>query len=198
MEDLCPQLSIATILQEKKDKDFISLVAFVSIDNRPVVSTTLKNSLENINKKEVAINDNTGVIKLTLWGTLIDMVPVSGVYEIINAKIREWPAGVLTITTTPSTTITPSSQKILPWKSSLKELMSTKVSFPPDAVKPIVAQKVCPNCSARSETDAKLFKCSRCNTLVLNSKLKSSYTLKLLFTLPKHQLVTVYHKQLRQ
>ena len=117
MEDLCPQLSIATILQEKKDKDFISLVAFVSIDNRPVISTTLKYSLENINKKEVAFNDNTGVIKLTLWGTLI------GVYEIINVKIREWPAGVLTITTTSSTTITPSSQKILPSKSSLKELM---------------------------------------------------------------------------
>ena len=67
MDEICPIVTIGTILKEKKNNDWISLHCFINVEDRPSISTKLPYSPASVNKKEVACNDNTGTIKLTLW-----------------------------------------------------------------------------------------------------------------------------------
>ena len=97
-------------------------------------------------KKQVACNDNTGTIKLTFWGSCIDHVKESSAYFVQQAKVREWPKGILSITMTPSTSIKPSEESIMKSKSSLKELISYSVQFLPTSVKIASSIKCCPQC----------------------------------------------------
>lgn len=195
VEEFCPILTISNILQ-KADKDMVSLEGYISVENRPVVSVKLRRGDEKMNKKEVAVNDHTGVIKLTLWDSLIDSVLQSCTYMIESAKIREWPTGVLSITTTPSSKIKPSSKKIQPTKGNLKELTSIKIRSPPESVKSITSHKCCPNCYSKSEANStiKLFKCPNCATMVLAHKLQQNYTIKVVMGSDR-KLVTIFHEQ---
>ena len=66
MDEICPVVTIGTILKEEKNNDCISLHCFINVEDRPSISTKLPYSPTSVNKKEVACNDNTGTIKLTL------------------------------------------------------------------------------------------------------------------------------------
>ena len=66
MDEICPVVTIRTILKEKKNNDCISLHCFINVEDRPSISTKLPYLPTSVNKKEVACNDNTGTIKLTL------------------------------------------------------------------------------------------------------------------------------------
>ena len=66
MDEICPVVTIATILKEKKNNDCISPHCFINIEDRPSISTKLPYSPTSVNKKEVICNDNTDTIKLTL------------------------------------------------------------------------------------------------------------------------------------
>ena len=72
MDKICPIVTIGTILKEKKISDCISLHCFINIEDRPSISTKLTYSSTSINKQEIACNDNTSTIKLTLWGNCIN------------------------------------------------------------------------------------------------------------------------------
>ena len=67
----------------------VSLTAYVNIDDRPEVETTLPYLKDPIAKKEVAINDNSGIVTLTLWGDKIPLVPQSGTYLLKNLIVKE-------------------------------------------------------------------------------------------------------------
>ena len=140
MDDLCPVVTISTELKEKKNNDCISLHCYINVEDRPTVRTTLRYSANAINKKSWC-NDDTGTIKLTLWGTCVDHAKQSGVYFIQNAKVREYPKGVISITTTSSATIKQSEQNIIKSKSSIKELVSYCVELPPSSVQVISSFK---------------------------------------------------------
>ena len=73
--------------------------------------------------KEVACNNYIDTIKLTLWGSCIDYVNESSVYFVQQAKVGEWPKGILSITMTRSTSFNSSEENIVKSKSSLKELI---------------------------------------------------------------------------
>ena len=99
VEEKITLMNISDILKEKRDHDLVSVVAFISRKDRPVVSTTLRSG-DVMDKLEVPINDKTGLINLTLWGPNIPLVQQDGVYQIAHAKVREWPRGVLVLNTT--------------------------------------------------------------------------------------------------
>ena len=84
--------------------------------------------------KKVACNDNAVTIKLTLWGSCMNYVNESSVYFVQQAKVREWLKGILSITTTPSTSIKPSEESIVISKSKLKELICYSLQFPLDCI----------------------------------------------------------------
>ena len=72
-----------------------------------MVPMLLKYSSKVVNKKEVTGNDSAGVMKVTLWGNNIKEVPENGKYILECVIVREWPAGVLNLATTPRTKVTP-------------------------------------------------------------------------------------------
>ena len=131
------------ILKKKKNSDCISLHCFINVKDPPNISIILTYSPTFVHKK-VACNDNTCSIKLTLWGSCIDYVNESGVYFIQEAKVREWPNWILSMTTTPSKSIKPPKENTTKPKSSLKELISYSVQFPTTSNKNCIIHKMLP------------------------------------------------------
>ena len=202
IDDLCPVVTISAVLKEKKNNDCISLHCYINVEDRPTVRTTLRYSANAINKKEVGCNDDTGTIKLTLWGTCVDHSKQSGVCFIQNAKVREYPKGVISITTTPSTTIKQSERNIVKSKSSIRELVSYCVELPPSSVQVISSFKCWPECGKSSKTgyeeDAKLFTCEHCHTMTLKEDAETRYNLKLSCKNSCKTLIVLYYPQLNQ
>ena len=195
----CPVVTVATVLREKKVRDVVSLHVYVIVDNRPVVPTMLKYSSKSVDKKEVSANDDTGIIKLTLWSNTIADVPTSGVYLLEQVTVREWPQGVLSITTSPKTTIRPSDKAIKKSKSVLPELLSFSVKFPPISVVSVQSQSVsitCPRCDRITpNSDGRLFKCSHCNAMALFSPLQRKFVVKLAFHDATNKVITCFSQQ---
>ena len=135
----------------------------------------------SVNKKEVSCNDNTGKIKLTLPESCIDYVnESSSVYFVQKAKVRESPKEILSITTTQSVSIKPSKETGMKSKSSLKELISYSVQFPPISVKIESSIKCCPQCGTSSaNTRGNLFICEHCKEMTLADETETRYTLTL-------------------
>ena len=109
MDKICPIVTTGIILKERKNNDCILMHCFKNIEDHPSISSKLLYSPTSINKKEVACNDNTGTIKLTFWRSCIDFVKECVVY-FIQAKVREQPKWILSITTTLSTSVIPSKE----------------------------------------------------------------------------------------
>ena len=84
----------------------------------------------------------------------------------------------MSITTTPSTSIKPSKESIVKSKSSLKELISYCVQFPPTSIKIASSIKCCPQCGKSSANMAgKLFTCEHCKEMTLADETETGYTL---------------------
>ena len=79
--------TIKDILENKKHKDVVSLHAYLTTGTRPTIPTRIKSTGTVVNKKELSANDETGVIKITLWGNRIGNVAHDGVYFIRNAMV---------------------------------------------------------------------------------------------------------------
>ena len=147
IDKICPIFIIGTILKERKSNDCISLHYFINCEDRPSISTKLPYSPTSVNKKDIACNDNTETIKLTLWRSCIDYVNQSSVYFVQQGKVREWPKGTMSIAATPSTSDKPRKESIVKSKSILKELISYCVQCPPTSVNIASSIKYCPQCA---------------------------------------------------
>ena len=79
-KDVCPLVTEEAVLKEKKHIDYVYLHCHNNIEDIPMVATTLRYKSRTIHKKDVACNDDTGTIKLTLLGSSIECIKKSGVY----------------------------------------------------------------------------------------------------------------------
>ena len=95
LEEEATFAEINQILATATNKAFVSTIAFVNIDNRPLLQVNTKNGV--IGKKNVFVNDQSGTIKLTIWGEKNCDVSESGVYKIRNVAINEYPKGVFSL-----------------------------------------------------------------------------------------------------
>ena len=73
-------INIKNIIDQKENRNVVSLYAYLAIEDRPIISTT-RNSKSQMNRKDVRANDDMGIIKLSLWGSVINLLPKSGVYH---------------------------------------------------------------------------------------------------------------------
>ena len=83
-------LTIKEILDTKKNGEKVSLIAYLAAENCPVIQTRLRKSGSIVNKKEIAANDNSGMVKITLWGSRINDVPLNRVFKIKDAIVNEY------------------------------------------------------------------------------------------------------------
>ena len=134
-------------------------------------------------------------------GSSIECIQESGVYFIQQVKIKEWPKGIISLTTTPSTCIKISDQNIQKSKSSLKELISHTVKFLPNSIQLLNSEKNCPQCGRASHDhncEGKLFKCMYFHAMILTINVPSRFVLKLEFTNEIRKSVTMYYQQIAQ
>ena len=186
-------VTIKHILEKSKDRDRVSLYAYLNIDNGMTVPTRLKKSGAVVNKKELQGNDNTGTIKVTLWGEKIKDVAVSGVYLLKNALVNDY-NGLISLNTNHRTYIKESSDKpIMPAKNTLAELVTKQVYFPPSAVTQHEERLSCTRCNQFATKANKLFKCGRCGLVCLAESLSTHFMFKLQFN---EITVTMNHRNL--
>ena len=110
-------------------------------------------------------------------------------------KVKEWPKGTISLTTTPSTCIKLSDQNIQKWKSSVKELISYAYKSPPNSIQLLNSEKNCPLCGRASNDhncEEKLFKCMHCYAMTLAVNVPSRFTLKLEITKEIRKSVPMY------
>ena len=81
-------INIKTIIDQKENRNVVSLHAYLAIEDRPIVSTSTRNSKSQINRKDARTNDDTGITKLSLWGSVISLIPKSGVYHLRNVSVK--------------------------------------------------------------------------------------------------------------
>ena len=127
------------------DKQFVSTTVFVNLQGMPWVQLQTRNGLTE--KCDVSINDDSGVMKLTIWGSKKFEVSASGVYKIANAVVNEYPKNAFSLQTGFKTTFILSEQDITPTKTNLPELCSYQVSLPPQSAK-VTKNIICPTCQS--------------------------------------------------
>ena len=165
----------------KKRKTMIAMIeklhCFINVEDRPSISIKLPYSPTSVNKNKVACNENTDTI--SSFGEVVSIMSTI-VYFVQQTKVREWPKGILLITTTPSMWIKPLKESIGKSKSSLKELISDSVQFPSTSVKIASSIKCCPQCGkSPAIMKGKLFTCEHCKEMTLADETETRYTLKL-------------------
>ena len=90
-----PVKNVKEILSSCKKNQFVSVTGYIDIDNRP--SLPVKTKSGPTVKKDVTINDSTGVMKFTIWGSMVHDIPCSGVYKVMNASVNEYPKDILSL-----------------------------------------------------------------------------------------------------
>ena len=196
IEKEAPVKTIREILDNCHNKEHVSVKVYVNLDGRPVIPVTTRNGV--VPKKDVTINDITGMMRLTIWGEKVEDLKCSGVYKIINANVNEYPTGVFSIQSNFKTQFVTVEDNIQPTNATLAELSSFQVSFPPDSCN-ITRSYFCSKCKQRSQESSKVFKCSSCGTMVLVTKSKSDFTARLTFSKEADRsqfVVTVFGSQL--
>ena len=144
--------------------------------------------------KEIQANDQTGIIKVTLWGNRIKSVSKDGVYTIKDAIVNEY-NGVKSLNTRYKTSFVSTIADIAPSQSALTDLVSIPVAFPPTTIISYQTRLLCPKCSFPAEISGnKLFKCNRCGCVVLCKKLQHQFSIKAMFG--ESRYVTFFHKYL--
>ena len=174
-------LTIKEILDTKENGEKVSLIAYLAAKNCPVIQTRMKMSGTIINRKEIAANDSSGMVKITLWEGRINYVPLDGVYKIKNAIVNEY-NGHKSLNTYGQTIFTGFDHNIQPSKVSLTDFVVRRLRFAPEAITNIDVKFTCPICGKYAENrNSKLFKCPSCSAAVLASKLKEQHYLKIIF-----------------
>ena len=191
-------LTIKEILDTKKNDEKVSLSAYLVSENCPVIQTRVKKSGTIINKKEITANDNSGMVKITLWESRINDVPLNGVYKIKNAIVNEY-NGTKSLNTNGQTIFSRSDHNIQPSKVTLTNLAVRRLRFAPQAITNMDAKFTCPICGKYAENgNSKLYKCPNCSAVVLASKLKEQHHLKIMFKVNfETRYVTMNNKNLK-
>ena len=165
-------LTIKEILDTKKNDENGSLIAYLAAGNRPVIQTRLKKFGSIVHKKEIAANNNSGMVKITLWGSRINDVPLNRVFKIKDAIVNEY-NHTKSLNTNGQTVFTISDHNIQPSKVTLTDLVIRRLRFAPEAITDMDVKFTCLRCGKYvANGNSKLFKCPSCSAAVLASKLK--------------------------
>ena len=183
--------SINNIFKDCCDKQIVSVCGYLNSEN-----CFITEMIESC-RKDVYLNDASGIITLSIWGPSIEKISKDGVYNIFNLTVREittLEGNQLILNATDSTKfeVPTKSTKIQKMKPTF-ELFKT-VHFPISACCPGVTQLKC-RCGkiAVPIQQTNFYRCPSCKVSSRYSSLKTIRSYKLSF--PGHE-VTIYQKQL--
>ena len=159
-KDIAQITKIKLIQEEGYDRQVVSLVGYINVEKKAVLSMD-----QSSKRTDIFINDDTGVMMISVWNEKFDQIPKSGVYEVQNAVVRNF--SDLMLTTTSETDFIPSALKIS--KSAPPYPLTTQMKFPVSNVSISCKTLKCPRCYSTIEQDNKLqgsdfFHCTKCKS----------------------------------
>ena len=158
-------MSLSSVTNSKKEKDLVSTEVFVNIDNSTVNATSTKYQTGLVSKREVAVNDDIGVMRLTLWSNSIDLIKESGTYIIENVTLKEYHSSLI-LSSIAKTVVKLSECNIASTNILLPELKTSLVKLPPQSIA-VRKHYVCPTCKKYSPNDmSKIYRCSQWSNMV--------------------------------
>ena len=158
----------------------VNLTGYINIDNRPIVDADLPYLRDPIPKREVAFNDDSGIIALSLWGDKIQSVPESGTYRLTNILFKR-SANSFYLTTNLGSMITPSEIEIAKNGLLPADLVTIVVSLPPSNVHSTSLKYFCNHCKKFNKNESPnpiLFVCG-CGGNQMSIRLKKRVEAKL-------------------
>ena len=176
-------MTIRQILDVSKNREYVSVIVHLNVLNRPVVQIKTRTSRELQPKKDVTANDDSGMMRFSIWGDEnIGKVDESATYEITNACINEYPEGVLSLSTCAATSISKVNQIVEP-TIALPQLRVFEASFPIQSVVALHKKIICPSCKKDRDDDTagKIFKCTSCGNMTIKCKLAHTFVARLMF-----------------
>ena len=121
------------------------------------------------------------MVKITLWGSRINDVPLDRVYKVKIAIVNEY-NDTKSLDTNGQTVFTVSDHDIQPSKVTLADLVTLRLRFALEAITDMDVKFTCPRCCKYvANGNSKLFKSPSCSAVVLASKLQEQHHLKMMF-----------------
>ena len=103
------------------------------------------------------------MVKITLWGSRINDVPLDRVYKVKNAIVNEY-NDIKSLNTIGKTVFTVSDHNIQPSKVTLTDLVIRRLRFAPEAITDMDVKFTYPKCGNYvANGNSKLFKCPSCS-----------------------------------
>ena len=186
-EAAVPTSSVSDILSLRLDKRLVSFNCYLQAEGRPSITTTSKFTDVPILKKEVCANDNSGEIRVVLYGDRVNEIKENGVYTITNAIFRIYPNGSKCVNVSSQASVTKNEELVIEQtKSSLQELALKEFNFPPASIT-VTKLYHCLGCKKKfedaSSKSSLILKCVLCSFIAKTETYQFSYILKLLFTM---------------
>jgi len=195
-KDVAKTITIADVKGKGYDRQVVSVLGYIDVENAAISTMDIKPT-SNSKRMDVFINDNSGVILLSIWNDKAELVRKNGVYEIKNAVVRTFQD--IIVTTTNETVVMPSPTKIK--KIPPPFPLVTKISFPISNVSISPKSFKCPRCNVsvvnEKEYGSDFFHCEKCKATSKFSSLKSTVTATIIFANDTEE-VTMYAPQLQQ
>ena len=85
------------------------------------------------------------MVKITLWGSRINYVPLDRVYHVKNAFVNEY-NDTKSLNTNGQTVFTVSDHNIQPSKVTLTDLVIRRLKFAPEVITDMDVKITCPRC----------------------------------------------------
>ena len=145
-----------------------------------------------VEKREAWINDKTGGMRLDLWRDHVRTVSTSGIYHLINAKVKSMDKLSLTTNKGSRLNLIPNNTDFKP--SQIPSNEETKaIKFPPSKVQGLKRRYFCSDCNKfrdSASSNPNLFSCSTCGAARSPLRLKKHMSCLLVFE-EDHEIVKI-------
>ena len=78
-------INIKTVIDQKENRNVVRLHAYLA----QLFPPQREIQKSQMNRKDARANDDTDIIKLSLWGSVINLIPKSSVYHIHNVSVKQ-------------------------------------------------------------------------------------------------------------
>ena len=177
------------------ENDITTVKGILTLETDSIRELPMKNGFVIPMLNRCTITDNTGNIRLTLWGELIKQVVTKNSYNISHVRIKQFDSNKY-LTTTPSTNITPCDEH---FPSPTKELFNSIFDAKTISVDQIrIAENFklwlsCAKCQnlliEQPCPEATILKCSNCNAAQPTSSCPTNASVHIAVRDSKHDLV---------
>ena len=177
------------------ENDLATVKGILTLEKESTRDVIMKNGLVVPMLNRCSITDNTGTIRLTLWGDLIKQVSNKKSYSISHIRVKQYDSAKY-LTTTPSTTITPIDERFPPPTNELfgsmfdnKTIAVHKTSLAESFRSWLSCIKCQSFLAEAASATTTILKCPNCNAVQPASSCPTNASVRIAVRDSKHELI---------